>query len=76
MDFEFILDFRSYSIQQVHYRVQNHGLQKISLYHHHNSSLFLKIKSFSMDKSSFYGAKNLAYDIYPKFEIVCLQIGL
>ena len=29
-----------------------------------------------MVKSSFYGAKNLAYDIYRKFEIVCLQIGL
>ncbi len=29
-----------------------------------------------MGKSSFYGVKNLAYDIYRKFEIVCLQIGL
>ncbi len=29
-----------------------------------------------MDKSSPYGVKNLAYDIYRKFEIVCLQIGL
>ncbi len=29
-----------------------------------------------MDKNSFYGAKNLANDIYRKFEIVCLQIGL
>ncbi len=29
-----------------------------------------------MDKSSFYRAKNLAYDLYRKFEIVCLQIGL
>ncbi len=28
-----------------------------------------------MDKSSFYGVKNLAYDIYRKFEAVCLQIG-
>ncbi len=50
--------------------------KKISLYHHHISSLFLKLNSFSMDKSSFYGVKNLAYDIYRKFEIVCLQIGL
>ena len=75
MDVEFILDFCSYTTITLP-STESRFAKKISLYHHHNSSLFLNPNSFSIDKSSFYGAKNLAYDIYRKFEIVCLQIGL
>ncbi len=74
MDVEFILDFCSYTTITLP-STESRFAKKLA-YIITIIQVIFKAKYFPIDKSSFYGAKNLAYDIYRKFEIVCLQIGL
>ena len=76
MDVEIILDFCSYATSTIIPSTESRFAKKLAYITTIIQAYLLKLNSFFMEKSNFYGAKNLAYDIYRKFEIVCLQIGL
>ena len=60
MDVELILDFCSHTTSTVPSTESLFAKKLAYITSLHNSSLFLKSNSFSMDKSSFYGVKNKA----------------